>query len=489
MTRFAGAIIVLLVSSVALPAREVPANLRDWARKMEGRLAYGMYIGGKKCGWIVDEIKFGKHDGKEVVRVTSQSYMATLFDGEKSIKEEKSLFCYALTGEGRLVYARHYQKEDGKELTRQATPHGKGMRITTQQGKRTLTHDVSMPKDTLALARELEVWLRGSRKAGDRFVKYSVSWEDADVDQKETYIFKAKKTIPLDGKKTAVADVTIDVHDGKLVSEVFLDGRPVKGQLGGLLSIKLEKEAEAKKLSGAPVDLLDASCVIIDRDLSPARGVTLLKLELTHLGDFKVPPSHRQVFKEEKDRAVLEMKRDFRLDKGKALSQERVKRYTRTTPRLQCDQKPVADLARKIVGKETDVLKKARRIEAWVYRELKKSYSDNAETALEILDNKAGDCTEHSLLFVALARAAGIPAREVGGLAFVKGDKPMFGWHAWAEIHDGHQWVSIDPTWNEVYVDATHIKLSEGPRDLGWANVAGKLKIKVLEVKRRKGKE
>src|SRR5437660_9039005 len=127
MTRFAWAVVVLLVSSVALPAREVPVNLRDWAKKMEGRLAYGMYIGGKKCGWIVDEVKLGKHEGTEVVRVTSQSYMATLFDGEKSLKEETTLFCYALTGDGPIVFARQYQKEDGKELKRLATRHVKGL--------------------------------------------------------------------------------------------------------------------------------------------------------------------------------------------------------------------------------------------------------------------------------------------------------------------------------------------------------------------------
>jgi hypothetical protein len=61
----------------------------------------------------------------------------------------------------------------------------------------------------------------------------------------------------------------------------------------------------------------------------------------------------------------------------------------------------------------------------------------------------------------------------------------MMGWHAWTEIHDGHQWVSFDPTWDQVYVDGTHIKLSEGDKDLAWANVAGKIKIKVLDVSKR----
>jgi hypothetical protein len=71
----------------------------------------------------------------------------------------------------------------------------------------------------------------------------------------------------------------------------------------------------------------------------------------------------------------------------------------------------------------------------------------------------------------------------VGGLADVDGRKPSFGWHAWAEVHDGHQWVSVDPTWHQVYVDATHLKLSDGERDLAWTNVVGTIKIKVVDFK------
>ena len=73
-------------------------------------------------------------------------------------------------------------------------------------------------------------------------------------------------------------------------------------------------------------------------------------------------------------------------------------------------------------------------------------------------------------------------------MAYVNEPKPLFGWHAWAEIHDGRQLVSIDPTWDEVYVDGTHIKMSEGNDDMAWTNVAGKLKLEVLEVKKRKGR-
>src|SRR5262249_25894097 len=150
------------------------------------------------------------------------------------------------------------------------------------------------------------------------------------------------------------------------------------------------------------------------------------------------------------------------------------KANTIATPRLQSDDKTIAALAKKIVGKETDALKKSKLLAKWVYKTLKKSYSSGAKRSLDVLDNKAGACVEHTMLFVSLARAVGVPAREVGGLAFTKSKgRPMMGWHAWAEIYDGHQWVSIDPTWDQTYVDGTHLKLSEGDKDMTWANIAG----------------
>src|SRR5581483_6576666 len=139
--------------------------------------------------------------------------------------------------------------------------------------------------------------------------------------------------------------------------------------------------------------------------------------------------------------------------------------FLRATPTIQADHEEVRRAARKVVGAEKDPVKAAGLLVKWVYKNLRKSYSANADNALTVLDNKAGDCTEHALLLVALARAAGLPAREVGGVGFVPGKKPLFGWHAWAEIHDGSQWVTVDPTWDELYVDATHIKFSEGSGD------------------------
>jgi len=95
-----------------------------------------------------------------------------------------------------------------------------------------------------------------------------------------------------------------------------------------------------------------------------------------------------------------------------------------------------------------------------VYSNLKKSYNANASTSLRILENKAGDCTEHALLLVALARAVDMPAKRVSGVAYgeQEGENGFWG-HAWTEIHDGNRWVTVDPMWNQTLVDATHLAL------------------------------
>lgn len=66
-------------------------------------------------------------------------------------------------------------------------------------------------------------------------------------------------------------------------------------------------------------------------------------------------------------------------------------------------------------------------------------------------------CTEFTDLFISLARAAGIPAREVEGYAYTQNDRlrPLsLGLyegdilHAWPEYWDDEKgWVQIDPTW------------------------------------------
>lgn len=82
---------------------------------------------------------------------------------------------------------------------------------------------------------------------------------------------------------------------------------------------------------------------------------------------------------------------------------------------------------------------------------------------------------------VALCRAVGLPAREVGGVTWVP-TLGGFGYHAWVEVWVG-RWVTADPSWNELPANATHI-LMGGPNDVQWIGTLGALRAHILSVRK-----
>jgi len=109
------------------------------------------------------------------------------------------------------------------------------------------------------------------------------------------------------------------------------------------------------------------------------------------------------------------------------------------------------------VGGAEEPLKKTLLLARWVCRKLRKrSRGAATASALEALRSGGGDCTEHAALVTALARAAGLPARQAFGLVQ---DGEGFQFHAWAEVHAGGRWVPVDPTLGRVGVPALYILL------------------------------
>lgn len=111
----------------------------------------------------------------------------------------------------------------------------------------------------------------------------------------------------------------------------------------------------------------------------------------------------------------------------------------------------VKKYADKITRGKRTVLAKARAIYDWIvdnmYRDpnVKGCGFGIVETLLE---TKGGKCADIHSVFVALSRAAGIPAREVFGIRIPKGQEGDMtkAQHCWAEFYlPGYGWVVVDP--------------------------------------------
>ncbi len=141
-------------------------------------------------------------------------------------------------------------------------------------------------------------------------------------------------------------------------------------------------------------------------------------------------------------------------------------------------------LAAQAVGDAKTPEEKVKRILDFVNNFVKPSLRASMPTIHDLMDKKQGDCKSYALLVVNLARANGIPAREVSGLLYVGDDQKAFGGHAWNEVVLGGVWVPVDATLRETEVDATHICFgTESKAAKNLLNTLGKLKFKVVEVK------
>lgn len=129
-------------------------------------------------------------------------------------------------------------------------------------------------------------------------------------------------------------------------------------------------------------------------------------------------------------------------------------RYVEPEPGIESDAETIVDLARKTTTGCRTQLEKARKLFYYINDTLEyRKIEGDTHSALETLHNGKGVCEDFSLAYVALCRAAGIPARMVRGyrldasdLSSGTNDLKSFA-HAWAEVNlPAEGWVTVEPT-------------------------------------------
>ena len=111
----------------------------------------------------------------------------------------------------------------------------------------------------------------------------------------------------------------------------------------------------------------------------------------------------------------------------------------------------VKKLADSITENKTTVLEKSRAIYDWIvdnmYRDPETIGCGKGDVCL-LLKKPGGKCTDISSVFIALCRAAGVPAREIFSVRLgKKAEEDITTWqHCWAEFFlPGYGWVTADP--------------------------------------------
>jgi hypothetical protein len=161
-------------------------------------------------------------------------------------------------------------------------------------------------------------------------------------------------------------------------------------------------------------------------------------------------------------------------------------RYLAPEPLIESDDPAIRAEAALAVGSTVGARARAELLTRHVNGLLDKKPTVGFPSAREVLRTRIGDCNEHTALYVAMARALGIPTRIAVGLVYMRG---AFYYHAWPEVYldEGEaqgSWLSVDPTLNQFPADGTHLRLARGglEKQLAILPLIGRLHMTVLDL-------
>ncbi len=156
--------------------------------------------------------------------------------------------------------------------------------------------------------------------------------------------------------------------------------------------------------------------------------------------------------------------------------------YLQPEPLIQSDDEGIIRAAERMADWQlmggNDPMRVTRRLTMGINGLLEKEITFSIPNAVQVLASGRGDCNEHTVLFVAMARALGLPARTAVGLVYVEN---AFFYHAWPEVWLG-QWVAVDPTFGQYPADAAHLRFVIGglAQQVEIVRLIGNLQIEVV---------
>ncbi|MCY3741919.1 MAG: sigma-70 family RNA polymerase sigma factor [Candidatus Poribacteria bacterium] len=336
---------------------------------------------------------------------------------------------------------------------------------TTLNGE-TTESEVPVPPDTISEYTSVESLFQQGLKIGDKRNFHIFSLDllrpvktEIEVEAQDTLTYQSEE------KQVYVLRQTMDMMN-RLTTKVWLDADGVSYRtqtpMMGVSMVTTKTDKEAALGDTEEVDIV-LKTRILPSGKPPARNARNfeadVKLTSGSIADTIMSNSRQKLEanSEQSGRLSVQVPTVASEDCPDLPIQDAEGKYLGASAYIQADAPAIRAKTEEILDGEINSWRAAEKLCQWVHTAITdKKMSGGFGSSLTALESLSGDCTEHTVLFIALARAAGIPARICSGIAFAQQD--AFYYHFWAEVYVG-RWVQMDPTWGQTIADANHIQL------------------------------
>jgi hypothetical protein len=440
----------------------------------------GIYVGESKAGYSVKR-RAALSDGGQRLRERTLLRLAA-FGTQREIR---------LRLDARLDSARELESftfvlfTDPVDVRAEGRREGEVLRVQLFQGETEL-QSLDLDADT-ALPVNLVPSLVASSPSPGTVVETEV-FDPTTLSERTARIeVVGRETVPGLGR-TEGLHLRIETQGVTLESWVDERGETLREE--GLLGMVTLRETREDALSKGwnrdqPPDLISLSAVPIHgvpiqgRDLRRLR-VRVQGAEVVHklLGE-----QYGDAYRDQELELVKAEPETF-VDYVLPASEDRFAAYLQEEALIETGDARLVQIAADVIHGDAQALLAAERLTSWVFKRLIKTPVFGVPGALATLDSGQGDCNEHTALYTALARTAGLPTRVAAGIVWSDSllRNGAFYYHAWPEVWLG-AWIPVDPTFGQYPADPTHIRLVVGSlaAQTELVGVIGNLEIEVLE--------
>ncbi len=410
---------------------------------------YQLFWKGNKVGFVQVSYNYQQNGNFQINQLTR---VKTINRGEVLELHEREVLTFDTNNyypvNGELV-ASFYQRQQGDYLEHSQLELINGYLQGEKRLNRQITA-INIKHNGYNLTEYLQLmnWPRENPLVGEILTSRRLDFSDHSLNN---------VTYKLKQKDQSTGNLYIGFHENNRSwqgsVELSATGTPQSYAVGQLVEQRLSSKEQAIQ-TYVPSDYYISQIISIDKTLGDVNKLRNITLSSPQLSEFGIVEDQRQ---------TIDSNNQLHINRRSAFKE--VMHHDKRTYLQQPYNKEVLHLSQRVVGKSKNSKEKVRQLLNFVSYYLVDAPITHPMTITNILQQRKGDCTEHTRLFNAMARALDIPARKVEGLVYLGDEIKGFGGHVWSEVVIDGKWVAVDSTWNLQQLSPAHIELDAAYKD------------------------
>ena len=433
---------------------------------------YNLTMMGMKIGYVHQFIDKTVYQGEDMIRTKTDMVMQFKGAGN-DLRVENNRIEYS---DAKFMprYFVMTSNESGEKRVEGKIIDGVAYITTTINDEETKT-EIAIPPNTISDSVAVDNLLsKNLLKSGARLAYQTFNLDlQKIVDSELNVIEEAELTYQSQEKQVFVLENKVDIMGG-ITIRLWIDKDGITYKfITEITGLSIDATKTDSKIALGEIEELDIvlRTRIIPSGKKPRRGANHFMAKVQHsegsLTNIIMTNDHQVLNLDSEMKGTLQIEKS-EIDEENCpklpIQSPELKEYLSSTVFVEADHPDIHAQALKILDGETNSWRAAKKLSRWVYKSIdEKGLSGGYSSSLTTLNTLSGDCTEHTVLLIALARSVGIPARICAGLVFAK---DAFYYHFWPEVYVG-EWVQMDPTFGQFVADANHILLQGGMLESG----------------------